>query len=473
MGKVLKIVGNDTPPAVSLQVMQQVLSAQKARSQELKDAPARRHRQRLKQLHRAIKKHQTALTEAVQADLKAHPAEIAVVEWAPIFTALRQAKQATQGWHRAPHLRHGFWLRNTAMSETRHLARGSCLILCSWQPPLAQALIHLIAAIAVGNSVVLKTSNKTPNTANALADLVENELDPADVALFRGNASVGQALLSLPFDYVYACGNDEALRYVQSEWRNDPNNLHLQSQRMVLGIVDTSTDPEKAAAHIAWSRFRYAGQTDSGPHVLLVHEGIRHRFIKELKRCAENLYGETLGRQRYNKAYARLRDNEQFEHVRQLFIEARDHGAKDVIGGHFFQRDFFVGPTVLVDVLPNARLLRGPLAGPLLPLMMYSNDQALQDLLDNFKHSHAMSVYSRSPDRLVALIGNRSDSVLVNPSTAQVAANLIADMPSLINKFSLQQPVVMRKKQWFERLRPPWQEKKLQWIQRWISRLKR
>lgn len=473
MGKVLKIVGNDTPPAVSLQVMQQVLHAQKVRCQKLQNASSRVHQRRIKQLQRAIKKHQAALTQAVQADIKAHAAEIAVVEWAPIFTALKQAQQQTRGWHRAPHITRKFWLNPAPTAEVRHLARGSCLLLCSWQPPLAQALIHLIAAVAAGNSVVLKPSSKTPHTANALADMVEHELDPADVSVFRGNAHAGQALLSLPFDFVYACGNDNTLRYIQSGWRHDPNDLHLQSQRIVAGIVDSSADPERAAKHIAWSRFRYAGQTDSGPHVLLVHEGIRHRFIKELKRSAENLYGETLGKQRYNKAYARIRDNEQFEHIRQLFIDARDHGAKDVIGGHFFQRDFFIGPTVLVDLLPNAKLLRTPLAGPLLPVLVYSNEQELQQQLDGFKHHHGMAIYSRAPEHLVSVIGNRSDSLLINPALSQASTNLIANMATLIERFSLQQPVVIRKTQWFERLRPPWQEKKLQWLQRWLTRLKR
>ena len=302
--------------------------------------------------------------------------------------------------------------------------------------------------------------------------MVESELDPADVSIFRGNANAGQALLSLPFDYVYACGNDNALRYIQAAWRHDPNDLHLQSQRMVASIIDTSADPERAAKHIAWSRFRYAGQTDNGPHVLLVHEGIRHRFIKELKRSAETLYGETLGKQRYNKAYARIRDNEQFEHIRKLFNEARDHGAKDIIGGHFFQRDYFIGPTVLVDVLPSAKLLQAPLAGPLLPILIFKDEQELLAQLDNFKHSHGMSLYSRSAERLVMLIGNRSDSLLINPASSQTAANLISDIATLINHFSLQQPMVVRKKQWFERLRPPWQEKKLQWLQRWLARLK-
>lgn len=465
----LKVVGNDQPAAVSLTVMQQVLKTQQLRSQELLRANPRSHRRRLKQLHQALKKHQTALTDAVNADLKAHPAEIAVVEWAPIFAALKEATQLTQGWHKQPRL--GGWLKHH--NTVRHLGRGSCLILCSWQQPLAQPLIHLIAAVAAGNTAILKPSNKTPNTAQALANMAESDLDPADVAIFLGDARAGQGLLSLAFDYCYVCGNAAALQHIQGQWRDAPEKLQLQSLRPVIGIVDPSADPEQAAKHIAWSRLRYSGQTDSGPHVLFVHEGLRHRFINELKHAGENLYGETLGRQRYNKAYARIRDNEHFEQIRKLFIEARDHGAKDTVGGHFFQRDFFISPTILVDVLDNAAIVNTASSGPMLPVLFYGNDERLQSLLDQQGHVHSMCLYTRNPEALAQQVGNHSDAVLLNPAHSQTTHNLIADMPTLLQRFSLQQPIQRRKSQWFERLRPPWQQKKLQWLRRWLQRLSR
>jgi aldehyde dehydrogenase (NAD+) len=467
MASVLKIVGNDRPPAVSLQVMQQVLQLQKVRAAQLLNANRRQHRRRLKQLHQALKKHQTALTQAVHDDCKAHAAEVAVVEWAPIFSALKQAKQQTADWHRPSRIQH--WFRQQA--TVRRLSKGTCLIITAWQQPLAQPLIHCIAAIAAGNTVVLKPSHKSPAVAKALANMVESELDPADFSIFLGDARVAHGLLSLRFDYNYVCGNPAALKHVQGQWRNEADKLHLQVLRPVIGIVDTSTDPEQAAKQIAWSRYRYSGQTDSGPHVLFVHEGIRHRFINDLKKAGENLYGQTLGRQRYNKAYARMRDNEQFEQIRELFIEARDHGAKDTIGGHFFQRDFFISPSVLVDVLDSAKIVTTASSGPVLPVLIYDQPQRLQDLLARFGHVHSINLYTRNPDELLPQLGNHCDAVLLNPSQAQTGHNLIADMATLLERLSIKQPVQIRRKQWFESLRPPWQQQKIRWLQRWLQRL--
>lgn len=467
MASILKVVGNDNPPAVSLTVMQLVLQRQQHRSQSLLTANRRTHQRRLKQLGNALKKHQSALTQAVHQDLKAHDAEIAVVEWAPIFNALKEAQQQTKHWHKKPRIQR--WLSQT--TTVRHLGRGCCLLVCAWQQPLAQPLIHCIAALAAGNTVVLKPSHKTPTVARALAHMVETELDPADVAVFLGDSRIAAGLLSLKFDYSYVCGHNAALQHIQGHWKDSPEKLHLQALRPVIGIVDTSADPEQAAKQIAWSRYRYSGQTDSGPHVLLVHEGLRHRFINELKQAGEALYGQTLGRQRYNKAYARLRDSEQFEYIRKLFIEARDHGAKDTIGGHFFQRDFFISPSVLVDVLDNARIVQTASSGPVLPVLVYNNEERLQALLNQFGHVHSINVYTRNADSLMAQVGNHSDELLLNPAHSQTAHNLIAPMATLLERFSVRQPVQPRKKQWFGKLRPPWQPRKLQWLQRWIQQL--
>lgn len=469
MGTLLKVVENKATPAVSLTVMQQVLQQQKSRSQELLNAPNSVHKQRLKRFHLALKKHQQALSQAVALDLKAHPAEIAVVEWAPIFKALSEAQQLTKAWRQPARL--SGWLQSKL--HIRHLGRGNCLLLCAWQQPLAQPLIHCIAALAAGNTVVLKPSNKTPHTALALAQLAENDLDPADFAVFLGDANVGQSLLSLNFDYCHVSGGSSATQHIQGQWRDSPDTLHLQTLRPVIGIVDTSADPEQAATHIAWSRYRYSGQTDSGPHVLFVHEGLRHRFISELKHAGEHLYGQTLGRQRYNKAYARMRDAEQFESVQKLFIDSRDHGAKNTIGGHFFQRDYFMSPTVLVDVLDTANIVTAACSAPILPVLFYASEQRLQALLDRLGHVHSINVYTRNPDALMQQVGNHSDTLLLNPARSQTCNNLIADMPSLLARFSLQQPIQPRQKQWFETLRPPWQPKKLHDLQQWIKRLSR
>lgn len=469
MGTLLKVVENNTSPAVSLTVMQQVLQQQKRRSQELVNADNRIHQLRLKRFHQALKKHQQALSEAVALDLKAHPAEIAVVEWAPIFKALKEAQQLTKTWRQPSRLTG--WL--PTKPHVRHLGRGNCLLLCAWQQPLAQPLIHSIAALASGNTVVLKPSHKTPHTALALAQFAENDLDPADFAVFLGDARVGQSLLSLNFDYCHISGGSSATQHIHGQWRGNSESLHLQTLRPVIGIVDTSADPEQAATHIAWSRYRYSGQTDGGPHVLFVQEGIRHRFISELKHAGEHLYGQTLGRQRYNKAYARMRDNEQFESVQKLFINSRDHGAKNTIGGHFFQRDYFISPTVLVDVLDTANIVTEPCSGPILPVLFYTSEQRLQELLDRLGHVHCINVYTRNADALMQQVGNHSDTLLLNPARSQTCNNLIANMPSLLARFSVQQPILTRQKQWFETLRPPWQPKKLHNLQQWIKRLSR
>ena len=68
--------------------------------------------------------------------------------------------------------------------------KGIVFIIAPWNYPFQLSVMPLLAAIASGNSVFLKPSEKTPNTSQLIKDMVSSLFEPQDVVVFEGGEEV-------------------------------------------------------------------------------------------------------------------------------------------------------------------------------------------------------------------------------------------------------------------------------------------
>src|SRR5690625_1365842 len=91
---------------------------------------------------------------------------------------------------------------------------GLTLIIAPWNYPLNLTLSPLVAAIAGGNTVIVKPSEVAPATSAALAHLIRTHLDPDWVRVVEGAVEETTALLEQRFDLIFYTGNGTAGRIV-------------------------------------------------------------------------------------------------------------------------------------------------------------------------------------------------------------------------------------------------------------------
>ncbi|MEM7013128.1 MAG: aldehyde dehydrogenase family protein [Verrucomicrobiota bacterium] len=104
-----------------------------------------------------------------------------------------------------------------ARSEVRLIPQGKVLIAAPWNYPAQLALSPLIAAVAAGNTVVLKPSELTPATSRFLADLLGSVFASEHVTVVEGGPEIGQQLLEQPFDHFFFTGGESTGRiYAQA-----------------------------------------------------------------------------------------------------------------------------------------------------------------------------------------------------------------------------------------------------------------
>src|SRR5258705_2033221 len=87
-------------------------------------------------------------------------------------------------------------------------------IVAPWNYPLSLALMPLATALAAGNRAMIKPSELTPATSDALVALVAETFPEDEVTVVTGDASIGAAFAALPFDHLFFTGSTAVGRAV-------------------------------------------------------------------------------------------------------------------------------------------------------------------------------------------------------------------------------------------------------------------
>lgn len=155
---------------------------------------------------------------------------------------------------------------------------------------------HIAPALLMGNSVVLKPSDKTPACGQALAELWQQALDaegapPGVLNLVQGGADVAAALVTHEgVDGVLFTGSFAVGRRILEANLDRPGRIiALEMGGNNPAIVRADADLRLAAVECARSAFITSGQRCTGTRRLIVEHAVADRFIPALCRIASTL----------------------------------------------------------------------------------------------------------------------------------------------------------------------------------------
>ncbi len=169
---------------------------------------------------------------------------------------------------------------------------GCVLIMSPWNYPFLLSLDPVIAAIAAGNTVILKPSAYSPATSEVLKKLCDAYLPPEAVSVVTGGRQVNSDLLELKFDYIFFTGSkavgclvmEKAARYLT------PVTLELGGKSPC--IVDETAKIELAARRIVFGKYLNLGQTCVAPDYVLVQENVKDQLMSCLQQEIRRQFGE-------------------------------------------------------------------------------------------------------------------------------------------------------------------------------------
>ncbi|MFP5321587.1 MAG: aldehyde dehydrogenase family protein [Acidimicrobiia bacterium] len=265
----------------------------------------------------------------------------------------------------------------SAIDAIRHVPRGVAAVITPWNDPVAIAAQGIAANLAVGNTVVVKPSERASFSVAALVDAFDH-LPAGVVNLVLGDGGTGAALVDEDVDVVVFTGSVRAGRTVAA--RCAPRLVHPVLE---LGgndplIVDAGVDPTWAAEQLALGGFANAGQICVAVERAYVHRDVADDVTAALVREAE---GRRTGSGfDPDTQLAPLVDVAHRRLVHDHVADAVERGARCLAGGRIPDGPGAAYPaTVLVDVPADARILHEETFGPVVPIVVVDDfEQALR-----------------------------------------------------------------------------------------------
>lgn len=393
-----------------------LFNRQKENRWNVSKSTAGERREKLKRLKAEILRRREDIKAALYSDFKKPYPESELTE---IHTALDEINVAVKNvkkWMKTKKVPTPIVLIGSR-SQIIYEAKGVVLILAPWNYPFSLLINPLVAAVAAGNCIIAKPSEKTPATAKILEEIISAVFSANEIVVVNGEVSVAQKLLSLPFDHIFFTGSPQVGKIVM-----EAASKHLISVTLELGgkspvIIDRSADLKTAAKRIAWGKFINGGQTCVAPDYVYVHSSIHDEFIELLKKQIELHYGNSAQERAMTTDFARIIDHKAFDRLQAAIAnEQRVH--LDPI-----EKDsLYFPPTILKNVTLESKIMEEEIFGPILPILKYDEVKTVIESIRNGQKPLALYLFCENK-KLVSQIkaATSSGGLGINQVVLQLA----------------------------------------------------
>jgi len=160
----------------------------------------------LKKLQHVIKVNENNFHEAIYKDFKKSKFENYSTEIIHVLLDIDEAIHKVKHWSRKRKVRTNL-INFPAKSYVVSEPFGSTLIIGAWNFPYLTSLAPVVAAIAAGNTVILKPSEIASETSKLMAQVINNNFDSKYFALVEGGIPETTELLSFKFDKIFFTGS--------------------------------------------------------------------------------------------------------------------------------------------------------------------------------------------------------------------------------------------------------------------------
>ena len=263
---------------------------------------------------------------------------------------------------------------------------GEVLIMSPWNYPVLLSIDPLCAAVAAGNTVVLKPSAYAPASSAVLKKLIGKVFPPEWVCVVTGGRSENEALLDQKWDYIFFTGSQSVGRQVLAKAAPNLTPATLELGGKSPCIVDETADIALAAKRIVWGKFLNCGQTCVAPDYILCRPEVKSRLIRELQKQIHLQFG---AQPCLNQNYGKMINEKHFLRVCGLI----DPG-KIVIGGQTDAASLQIEPTVLDGVTWDDAVMQEEIFGPVLPILTYEDIRDLPQIVNGRAKPLALYIFS-------------------------------------------------------------------------------
>ena len=273
---------------------------------------------------------------------------------------------------------------DNAQSRLIREPQGVVVLIVPWNYPLLIASWKLAAALACGNTVILKPSSQTPLTALELAKIIQEAGLPKGVVniIHGSGADLGEALCAdKRVDMISFTGSNAVGRQILQYASKHVKKLIMELGGKSASLIFKDADLESAINGSLCSIFLNQGQMCTAMSRIFIEDDVYDKFIADFTEKAKRIkLGESLN---YETQMGPLISREQQKSVCEFVEKAKEQGAKLLCGGKIpddpkLKNGFFFEPTVFSGVSPQMSIFQEEIFGPVVCVNKFSSpDEAV------------------------------------------------------------------------------------------------
>jgi len=349
-------------------------------------------KQQLLMLKKAVEANEEAIYAALEADLHKSREECWVTENGFFLTELKDALANLKKWMEPEPVPTNL-LNLPSSSKVLREPLGVVLIIGPWNYPFQLLFTPLIGALAAGNCVVLKPSEFAPATAKVMQQIIASCFPPEQVLYVPGDGAtvIPEMMNHFTFDHVFYTGSTAVgkIIYKMAAEKLVPVTLELGGKSPV--VVEADANIRVAAKRIAMPKYSNAGQMCVAPDYVLVHQSRQAELIQALQQVIPQFYGTDSAAA---EGYGRIVNEKQFNRILGYLKDGTI-----VYGGQYNAAELYIAPTVMVDIAPDAPVMKEEIFGPILPVIPFNTMEEAQAIIAQNPNPLAFYVFTSSADK--------------------------------------------------------------------------
>ena len=257
-------------------------------------------------------------------------------------------------------------------------------------------------AIAVGNTFILKPSEKDPSVPVRLAELMMEAGAPAGVLnVVHGDKVSVDAILQHPdIKAVSFVGSSDIAHYVYSQGTLHNKRVQAMGGAKNHGIVMPDADMDQVVKDLSGAAFGSAGERCMALPVVVpvgkkTADELRERMIAEIETLkvgvsndAEAQYGPVVSAAHRAK-------------IAEYIQIGKDEGAELVVDGRDFklqgyEKGFFIGPSLFDGVKPGMKTYHEEIFGPVLQMVRAESFEEALELPSKHQYGNGVAIFTRN-----------------------------------------------------------------------------
>ena len=337
-------------------------------SNQTKDLNFRK--EQLQKLKTLLLSNQNRLNEAIYTDFGKSPFETFTNEFGLVFLDIDEACSKLKSWAKRKRVRTN-WVNFPAKSYLIPEPLGVSLIIGAWNYPYQLSLAPAIAAIAAGNTVILKPSELPSNTSRILAELINTTFDPGFFRVIEGGIDETTALLEQRFDKIFFTGSTNVGKIVYQAAAKHLTPVTLELGGKSPAIFTEGANLKMGIKRLIWAKFLNSGQTCIAPDYVLLPQSLKDEFLQLAKEAIEQAAYSL-----ENGNYVQIINNRNVERLKKLIDPDKVY-----LGGEILEEKRIIQPTLMHRVTFEDAIMQEEIFGPILPVLTYDSlDQAISEV---------------------------------------------------------------------------------------------